>query len=721
VRWFAPLLVLTALGCAPHDAATEDAREAAPVVETVPPAPARPGAPPPTRREPIVDELHGERVADPYRWLERATDPDVVAWTRAQDDHARHELDALPHRDALRSRLRELMYVDDLSPPRRHGQREFFARKHADKEKVVYYVRGRDGIDRVLLDPNTMSDDGSIAVHGVFPSHDGKLVAYRTSRNNADAATLHLLDVDSGRERVVDRILGARYAFPSWTPDGKGFYYTGLPTDPSIPPPELPGRAEVRFHRIGTDPRRDEIIHPALFDSTAFIAAQLSRDGRFLVLTISRGFSSTDVWFADLKRGRTLVPLSVGTNTRTLVIAHRGKLYLHTNDGAPRFRVMEVDPALPSREHWREIVPEASATLLDVHIAGGQLVLEYLERASSRVELRTLAGNHIRDLALPGLGMVSGVFGEPGDDTLYYRFSSLVRFPQIWRTSIATGKTELWHEVDVPADTSHFMLEQVVYTSKDGTLVTMFVVHRTDVVRDGSNPTILTGYGGFGVSMTPDFQTGALLWLEHGGMWALPNLRGGGEYGEAWHEAGKLHNKQNVFDDFAAAAKWLIDAGYTRPDKLAIRGGSNGGLLVGATSTQHPELFGAVVCAVPLLDMVRYHRFGAGPTWIGEYGSADDPLQFRTLVAYSPYHQVRAGVDYPPLLMLAADSDDRVDPMHARKYVAAMQAVSEADTSILLRVERNAGHGGGDNVRQAVEQGVDVYAWLFAELGAEPR
>jgi prolyl oligopeptidase len=698
-------VVAAFVGCTPH----AETPELAPHI-----APTRPGDRPPTRREPIVDVIHGERVEDPYRWLEPATDPEVAQWLRAQHTHTRHELDALPHRDALQARLRELMYVDDLSPPRRFGKRQFFARKHADKEKVVYYTRDKAGIDRVLLDPNTMAPN--VSIHGVFPSRDGRLVAYKTSIDNADAATLHVMEVDTGKVRSIDRIDGARYAMPSWTPDGKAFYYTGLPTDPSIPAPELPGRAEVRLHRLGTDPRRDEIIHPALRDPTAFIGADLSRDGRFLVLTISRGFASADVWFADLKRGPAFVPLTVGAAFRTQVIAHRGTLYLHTNDGAPRFRVMAVDPAQPQREHWREVVPESPATLGDMSIFGGQLALEYLVRASSKVELRTLAGRHIRDLALPELGVVSTLVGDADDDALYYRFGSLVRAPQIWRTSIATGKTELWHEVDVPGDTSHFELEQVVYTSKDGTPITMFVVHHEDVVLDGSNPTILTGYGGFGVSMLPDFNIGALLWLEHGGVWALPNLRGGGEYGEAWHEAGKLHNKQNVFDDFIAAAQWLVDTGYTRPDKLAIRGGSNGGLLVGAVSTQRPDLFGAVVCAVPLLDMIRYHRFGAGPTWIGEYGSADDPLQFRTLLAYSPYHHVRAGVDYPPLLMLGADSDDRVDPMHARKYVAAMQAATDASTSVLLRVEQGAGHGGADGVRQAVAQGVDVHAWLFAQL-----
>jgi len=696
MRW-ALLLAAVFAGCAPHE----------PIGER-----------PPSRREDVVEVIHGTRVADPYRWLERADEPEVASWAKAQDDYARRELDALPHRDALRARLRELLYYDSLSPPRRYGTRVFFTRQHADKEKAVYCVRGADGIERVWLDPNTMSDDGSVAVKGVFPSHDGRLVAYTLSRNNADAATLFVRDLETNRDLPIDRIDGARYAAPSWTPDSRGFYYTGLPTDPTIPPSELPGHAEVRFHRLGSDPRDDEIVHPALHDPTTFIHARVSHDGHFLFLTIARGFDAQDVSFADLRRGaRELVPLSKGT--RAHVIAHGDAFYVHTNDGAPRFRVMKVDPARPQRSAWRELVPERPATLTGFDVVGGHLELHYLERASSRLELRTLEGKYVRDLPLPSIGTTPGLVGRPDHDEAYFEFSSFATPPRIYRTSITTGRTELWHERDVPADTSQLEVEQVEYRSKDGTPISMFVVHRRDIVRDGNNPTILTGYGGFGLSMVPQFSPGPLLWLERGGVLAVPNLRGGGEYGEEWHEAGKLHKKQNVFDDFIAAAQWLVDQGYTRPAKLAIRGGSNGGLLVGAVSTQRPELFGAVVCAVPLLDMVRYHQFGAGRTWTSEYGSAEDPAQFRTLFAYSPYHRVASGRHYPPLLMLSADSDDRVDPMHARKYVAAMQEVTTAKTPVLLRIERNAGHGGGDNVRQAVEQAVDVYAFLFAQLAVD--
>jgi prolyl oligopeptidase len=673
-------------------------------------------APPPTRRDDLVEELHGTPVADPYRWLERIEDPEVAAWTTAQDRHARRELAALPGRDALRERILALTDLDTRSAPRRFGERLFWTAQRAGQDKAVYWVREPDGRERVLLDPHAMG--GAVSIHGVFPSHDGRVVAYKISHNNADAASLRILDVDALHDREV--IDGARYALPSWTPDGRGFYYTALPTDPSIPAPELPGHAAVKFHRIGTDARDDALVFPATGDPTRFVGAQLSHDGRYLVVTVSRGFSAQDVYFADLRAVADLeLPtlrfetLTEGRPYHTAVVVHDGRFYVHTNDGAPRFRVMLVDPASPERDAWREVVPEGAATLQGIDVIGGLLELVWLERASSRIELRTLAGAHVRDLPLPGLGTASGLVGEPDDDEAYFGVSSFTVPSQIYRTNVATGETTLWHAVELPADTSRFVTEQVEVRSKDGTPVSMFVVHRDDISLDGENRALLTGYGGFGVSLTPAFSSQAVLWLEQGGVWAMPNLRGGGEYGEDWHEAGRRHNKQNVFDDFIASAQWLVDHGYTRPGKLAIRGGSNGGLLVGAVSTQRPELFGAVVCAVPLLDMVRYHRFGAGPTWISEYGSPEVAEDFRTLFAYSPYHRVRHDATYPPLLMLSADSDDRVDPMHARKYVAAMQANG---TPALLRVERNAGHGGADSRLSAAEQATDVFAFLDATL-----
>jgi prolyl oligopeptidase len=704
---------LVGLGCT--DAAMPRATD---VIDRAPPVLLTHAPRPDTRREDIVDELHGQRVADPYRWLEQVEQTEVRAWMEAQHQHARAELDGYPLREQLRERLRSLLYVDSISAPVVRGGRVFYYRRHADREKAVFYVREQTGgAERVLLDPNTMSDDGSVSLMGAFPSWDGKRVAYRLSVNAADAATLYVRDVETGVD-LPDTIEGARYAYPSWTPDGSGFYYTALPTDPDIPVSELPGYAEIRFHALGSDARTDPLIHPATRDPQTFLSVQLSRDGRYLIVTIARGFDSTDLYFRDLADSDpSWITLSEGTPWRSSVDVHAGRFYVLSNDEAPRFRVFEVDPARPQRANWRELVAESSDTLESVEIVGGALALDYLHDASSRLELRALDGSGARSVALPGIGTASNLIGEPDDDQAYFYYSSFTESPAIYRMSVSTGQRELWHRVELPVDTSRFVVEQRWFSSRDGTRVPMFVVHRDDIVLDGSNPTLLTGYGGFSVSLTPGFSVGAVTWLEHGGVWAVANLRGGGEFGEGWHEAGKGPNKQNVFDDFIAAAEHLIATGFTRPSKLAIRGGSNGGLLVGAAMTQRPDLFAAVVCEVPLLDMIRYHLFGAGKTWISEYGSAEDPEQFRTLSGYSPYHKVRAGVAYPALLMNAADSDDRVDPMHARKFVAAVQHVSDPHAAVLLRIEKNAGHGGADLLRQSVEAGVDVYAFLLAALG----
>lgn len=684
---------------------------------------------PATRTVDAFDELHGKKVPDPYRWLEDVKDPEVAKWMDAQDDYARAQLSALPERDALAKRLAELSYIDSVSAPYHRGSRYFYTRSHKDKEKAIYYVKkGENGAEEVLIDPNTLSADGSISVHGTMPSHSGRYLAYKLSRNNADAATMYVRDLDTNTELTIDTIEGARYASADWLPDDSGFYYVWLPTDPKIPASELPGHAEVRFHALGTDPKQDPTIFAASKNPKEFVSVDLSRDGRWLFVGHQRGWTGTDLWVADLGRtkaaqqkNRTTPKFEefvVGQDAIYGVTAWKNKFYVFTNEGAPRYRVMVVDPAKRDRKDWKELVAQTDAVLEGAQIIGERLVLSYMKDAHSAMEIRTLAGKPVRQIELPGLGSASGMIGNPDEDDAYFYFSSFTETTQIYRTSIAKGTTKLWEKVQLPVDTSQFVTEQVWYPSKDGTKVSMFVVRRKDVAMDGDNPTLLTGYGGFNVSLQPSFSTRAVVWVERGGIWAVPNLRGGGEYGESWHEAGMRANKQNVFDDFNAAAEYLIANKYTRPDKLAIMGGSNGGLLVGAAMTQRPELYGAVVCAVPLLDMVRYHLFGAGRTWIDEYGSAEDKAQFETLLAYSPYHHVKEGAKYPAMLMLSADSDDRVDPMHARKFTAAIQAASK-DRAALLRIETNAGHGGADLIKQQIAQSVDTFSFVLHELGVK--
>jgi len=679
---------------------------------------------PKTRTVPTKDTLHGVEVADPYRWLEDEKSPEVKAWMAAQDKLARDHIAKLPGRDALAARLKALYYVDSISAPRHRGGRYFYTRTHATKEKAVHYWKqGEDGAEKVLLDPNTMSKDGTTSIGMLSISYDGKSCAYSLKANNSDEATLYVMDVASGKVSDLDTIAGAKYAHPSWTPEGDGFYYTWLPpVGGKVTVADRPGFAEVRYHKLGSDPKGDLLVHEATHDAESFIGPDLSRDGHWLFVYVSHGWNSTDVYYRDLReKGDRWKPFAVGLDAQFQVEAWHDKFYVTTNLEAPKYRVFLVDPKKPARADWKEIVAEQKDAVIDAsQIVGEHLVLVWLKNASNQLEVRTLDGKPVRTVPLPGLGSSGGMAGNPDEDAAYFAFTSFTQPVQIYKTSIKSGETKLWAEVKLPVDASPYTVEQVWYPSKDGTQVSMFIVRRKDLAKDGSTPFLLGGYGGFNVSMTPAFSSGLYPWLEAGGGYAVPNLRGGGEYGEAWHRAGMGAKKQNVFDDYIAAAEYLIKNGYTQSERLAIRGGSNGGLLVGAALTQRPELYRAVICAVPLLDMVRYHLFGSGKTWVPEYGSAEKPEEFKTLFAYSPYHHVKQGVHYPALLMMSADADDRVDPMHARKMVAELQARSGGTHPILMRIEKHAGHGGADLVKQAVEQSADAYAFLMGQLGMTP-
>ena len=670
-----------------------------------------------------MEELHGEKVPDPFRWLEDESSPEVQAWLKAQDTFARGELARLPARDALAQRFRELFYMESVTAPVQRQKRLFYLRTHPDREKAVLYWREGDGKERVLLDPNTWEPVGKVSLGGWVPSWDGRKVAFQRKPNAADMAVLHVVDVDSGEWSKVDVIDGGRYASPAWTPDNKGFYYEWLDMDPAIKTDERPGHTEVRFHALGTDPKGDATLFPRTKDPTSLVHSSLSRDGRYLFVHIAHGWSEDEVLVKRLggKKDEPFVPLAHRKDTRYVVQAWKDQIYVATDEGAPRMRVFKVPAASPERKNWKELVPEdARASLQGMHVVGGHLALHYLKDASSELRLVSLDGASVRTLPLPGLGLASTPVGLEDSDDAYFTFSSFVSPQQVYRASVKSAQSLLWARVELPIDPSPYTVEQVWYPSRDGTKVSMFLVRRKDLARDGTHPVLLYGYGGFNVSMTPSFTPTIYPWLEAGGVYAVANLRGGGEYGSEWHEAGRLHRKQNVFDDFIAAAEFLVKERYTVPARLGIFGGSNGGLLVGAAMTQRPELFGAVVCSVPLLDMVRYHRFGSGRTWIGEYGSADNAADFKVLRAYSPYHQVRPGGRYPPLLMMSADHDDRVDPLHARKFVAALQAFGEGGPT-WLRVEANAGHGGADQVAKLVEARADQYAFLMRQMAVRYR
>lgn len=710
MRRFLPLIVLAA--CATPQVVTK-MEEAPPVVDAgTPPVAEAPKKPmlPPTRTEAIPN--------DPYRWLEDEKSPEVQAWMKLQDDFTRARINELPARQKLLARYRELYYLDSMGAPIKRGGRYFYMRTHKTKEKaVVYWKQGPTGEEKVLLDPNTWSTDNTVSLGTWVPSWDGKKVVFAQKPNAADEATLYVLDVESGKRSEVDVIPGAKYASPSWLPDSKGFIYEWLPVDSTIPVSERPGYCEVKLHKLGGDPAKDEQLHPRTGDPKTFIGGGVSRDGKFQFVSIMRGWNENDLFFKRVGKDKTWQLLIAGKDAKYSVDAWKGQLYVFTDEGAPNKRVFKVDPNKFERKNWKELIAEDKDSAREsLVIVGGHFSIASLKKAVSVVELFTLDGKKVREVALPGLGTASNLSGDEEDDEAFYSFSSLTMPPQIFRTSVKSGSSEVYSKVDVPVDPSKFEVRQVFYPSKDNTPISMFVVAKKDVVLDGNNPVLLYGYGGFDVSLRSSFSSFIYPWLEAGGVYAMPNLRGGGEYGKAWHDAGKGAKKQNVFDDFHAAAEYLIKEKWTNPKRLAIRGGSNGGLLVGVAMTQRPELFRAVVCAVPLLDMARYHLYGSGKTWIPEYGDPEKPDELKVLEAYSPYAHVKPGTTYPSLLMMSADHDDRVDPFHARKMVARVQAASP-NTVSWLRIEANAGHGGADQVAKAIENSSDQVAFLMNQLG----
>ncbi len=689
-----------------------------------PPAPVEKAAAKPAHDYPaatrgtVVDHLHGVDVADPYRWLEDDTAADTQAWMKAEDDYARAHLAALPGRAAFAARLGQLLRRDELEVPHRRGSRLFYERKLPDKDKrILYWREGDHGAEHVALDPNSWSTDGSTGVSGWYPSWDGRLLAYNVNLHGADAATMKVIDLTSGKE-LADAIPGTGYGGASWTPDGKGFYYIYVP-DPGehVVNAERPGLAELRHHRLGDDPTKDVIVHGATHDATTDLGGGVSKDGHWLVASVHHGEVSNDVSFIDTRvPHQAWQPLVAGSAAKFSVFVWKDAFYVLTNDGAPRYHVFRADPKRPARVAWKEIVPAGDATITRMQIIGGHLVLTLLRDAATEVEIRDLDGSHPRALAVPALGDVPEISGLPDADDAYLSYTSFTVPLVVYRASIKSGAVTEWAKVTLPIDTSRFVTDQVHYPSKDGTEVSMFIVHDKEAQPNGKHAVLLGGYGGFAISDPPSFSARAAVWLEQGGVYAWANLRGGSENGEDWHRHGMLAEKQHVFDDFIAAAEYL-EKTWTSPARLVISGGSNGGLLVGAVMTQRPELYKAVVCSRPLLDMVRYHRFGWGATWINEYGSADDEKQFPAIYAYSPYHHVAAGTTYPALLMLSSDHDDRVDPLHARKFVAAVQWATATDAPVWLRIEQNAGHHGADVVAAQIEEGADALAFVASEVG----
>ena len=689
------------------------------------PATSAPAGPPKAKSQPVIDDLHGHKITDNYRWLEDGSSPETQEYVRQQWAYTRSMLDPLPGRDRIRERLLRLASIGTIGTPQVGGSLYFYTRREGTQNQPVLLVReGIHGKDRPLVDVNQMAADGTVALDWWYPSDDGKYVAYGTSAGGSEVSTLHVVESASGK-LLPDSIERTRGASLAWKRDNSGFYYTRNPQKGEVPAAEEVYHRKVFYHQMGTDPAKDPLIFGEGRDAQDFPEVQLADDDdRWLLITEYEGWAKIEMYLLDLKAGTPPVEVTSGKEFLYSGEVFRGKLYITTNEDASRYRVFVVEASSPKRENWKEIIPQSDAVLQNLTVLGGKLFAQYEKNASSQLKLFALDGKDLGDVALPAIGTAAGVGGRWDRKEAFFGFQSFTVPPSIYELDMPSGKTSLWDKVNAPVDPDAYEVKQLWYVSKDGAKVPMFVFHKKGLELNGKNPTLLTGYGGFNISQNPNFVPGRFLWLEHGGVFVVANLRGGSEFGEDWHRAGMLEKKQNVFDDFIAAAEFLIAQKYTNKDHLAIQGGSNGGLLMGAVFTQRPDLFRAVVCQVPLLDMLRYQDFQIAKLWIPEYGSADDPKQFEWLYAYSPYHHVKPGVEYPAIMFMTADTDTRVDPMHAKKMAALMQAEAlngqSRERPILLRIEAKAGHGAGKPLAKQIEEGTDIYSFLFWQLGVKP-
>jgi prolyl oligopeptidase len=670
------------------------------------------GKPPATNRGDVQETLHGVTIADPYRWLEDQNSPETRTWITQQNEYTHKLLDSWPGRERLQTRLAELKKVERISSPIERDGRFFYRKRAADQEQFVIYTRQGDaGKEEVLIDPNPMSADHSTNVEIMDVSKDGDLLAYGIRSGGKDETELHLRNV-AAKHDLAD-VLPARVYFDvSFLPDRSGFYYATM----------LDDGPRVRFHKVGTKTEADADVFGKGYGKDVVVVGDPSEDGRHLVIHVFHGSAAdkVEIWVQDLKENGPIKPVIKDLDARFFGFAVGDKMFLQTNYKAPKGRVMALDLANPAPENWREVVPEAENAIDGVTVAAGKILVAYVKNATSLVKAYQPDGKLAFEVNLPTLGSVYDVQSKWENQAAYFTFASFAIPATVYRCDMSSGKQTVWAQPKVPVDGSKFEVKQIWYASKDGTKVPMFLMHARGIKLEGSNPVLLEGYGGFLVNNTPYFNSDAIVWAERGGVYALANIRGGGEFGEAWHKAGMLDKKQNVFDDFIGAAEWLIQNKYTNPAKLSILGGSNGGLLVGAALTQRPELFRAVICWHPLLDMLRYDQFMEAQFWVSEYGAAKDPEQFKWLYAYSPYQHVKQGVKYPAVLFMTGDGDTRVAPLHARKMAALLQADTGSDRPILLRYELEAGHSRGRSSTQEIGDSVDELSFLFWQLGVAP-
>ena len=677
---------------------------------------------PPAKTVDVVDDYHGTKVPDPYRWLEDPDSPETRAWIEAENKLTEEFLSRIPVRDKIRERLTELWNYPKYSAPFKEGGRYFFSKNDGLQNQSVLYVQeSLDAEPRVLLDPNKLSEDGTVALGGLSVSRDGKLLAWATNVSGSDWRTWYVRDIDTGQD-LPDKVEWSKFSGASWDKDNRGFYYSRY--DEPAEGQELEQAnyyQKLYYHKVGTPQSEDVLVYERPDHKDWGFSGHVTEDGQYLIISVWKGASDRNaLFYKDLTRpDAPVVELLTDFDAQYEFVGHDDNVfYLKTDKGAPRGRLVALDIDEPAEDDWYEIIPESEMTLQGVSmINGNEFVAVFMKDAHSVVQRYDIHGAMIGEIPLPGIGSVGGAGGHRRDTEMFYTYTSFLAPPTIYHFDFKTGRSTVFREPELDFDFSPYVTEQVFYTSKDGTRVPMFLVHRKDAPRDGSNPTLLYGYGGFNISLTPYFSISRLAFVEMGGVFALANLRGGGEYGKEWHEAGMLSHKQNVFDDCIAAAEYLVREKWTRPAKLALQGGSNGGLLVGAVINQRPDLFGAALPAVGVMDMLRFQKFTIGWAWVPEYGSSDDPEQFKVLYAYSPYHNIRQGACYPAVLATTADHDDRVVPGHTFKYIARLQAAQGCDHPILARIETKAGHGGGKPTSKIIDEVTDQWAFLWQVLG----
>lgn len=676
---------------------------------------------PEARKESITDTYHGTVVEDPYRWLEDDNSAETKAWVSAENAVTDGFIKTIPQRDEIHARLKKLWNFERIGLPGEEGGKWFYTKNSGLQNQAVLYVADSlDGEPRVLLDPNTMSKDGTVALSQSRSSEDGKLLAYATSGGGSDWLEIRVRDIATGKD-LEDHLKWVKFSGMSWAKDNSGFYYSRY--DAPKEGAALTQKNEFQklyFHKIGDPQEKDTLIYERKDQPQWGIGGGVTEDGDYLVIGLSQGTDTKNrVFYKSLKTpDAAVVELLPDGDADYGFLGNDGPVfYFKTDLTAPRHRVIAIDTTNPDRKNWKEIIPQAAEPLDDVSKVGGKLIATYMKDAKSRVVRFDADGKNPKELELPGIGTVGGFGGEEKDTSVFYSYTSFTDPGAIYQLDIASGESKLWKKPAVGFDGAAYVTEQVFFASKDGTKVPMFIVRKKDVPMDGSNRTLLYGYGGFQINMLPGFSVARAVWLERGGILVVVNLRGGGEYGSEWHEAGKISKKQNVFDDFIGAAETLIKKGYTKSGNLAIQGGSNGGLLVGACMTQRPELFGAALPAVGVMDMLRFQKFTIGWAWQAEYGSSDKAEDFPLLYKYSPYHALKSGTRYPATMVSTADHDDRVVPAHSFKFAARLQEYQAKDgPPVLIRIETSAGHGAGTSLTKVMDRTADEWAFLEAAL-----